>query len=321
MSQHHGRLGRRFHRIIFFGDLKEKFGTALRTGHQRNRLLEQLHILRSRFDTRTEHLLQVLAIGSTATRKTSIELCFRLLYSRSITLENRGQTSVLIQNGIRIDLAHLIIIAQIAEIYQCDIRQRSITALQTGFDRLLIQLAHAFPVGRIESQVFTSFTVKDISRTVIGTGRKILYTQVVNHHQRIEQSFFLIQVLCALHLVRINLCPPNKGRFESRRSLLCKRTEINSGCVVIAGIDSFLQQVARQNVLLTLFGRISPRSVPRVTEILGDRSCRSEHQYCRQQNFHAIHILLYNLFFMCGLIVFRTNEPIITEQCHTENLQ
>ena len=53
LSQHHGRLGRRFHRIIFFGDLKEKFGTALRTGHQRNRLLEQLHILRSRFDTRT----------------------------------------------------------------------------------------------------------------------------------------------------------------------------------------------------------------------------------------------------------------------------
>ena len=44
--------------------------------------------------------------------------------------------------------------------------------------------------------------------SIIGTGRKILYTQVVNHHQRIEQSFFLIQVLCALHLVRINLCPP-----------------------------------------------------------------------------------------------------------------
>ena len=128
------------------------------------------------------------------------------------------------------------------------------------------------------SQILAGLAVEDISPAAGRMPAEVLDAQIVGPQQRIDKGLFLGQAFGAVDLVLIEQGTTDVGILRSGGSVLDQLHKMLGGSVVILVVASLLEEVAAEDVLLTLLDRIAPLGVLRPAEILLGPDCAAEEQ-------------------------------------------
>ena len=197
------------------------------------------------------------------------------------------QTLVLRKHLVRHHLVRiLVVVAEVREIGHDSLR---IGVVATGGNGLAEGLADTGTVARLVGQIFTGLAVENIGRTALRMVAEILVAQIVDQHQRVDIHVLLVKRFGAVDLVLVKRNSTHEGILRGLRALIQQLFQIVGGGIVVLVVARLLEEVAVQNVLLTLLGRITPDRVLRITEILSQRREREERACSGEQEFYVFH--------------------------------